>query len=237
MNNKNFDSRTIVLVPAHNEEGNIIQCIQEARSAFYGARVLVLDNASSDRTAELAVLQEAEVLPVRQKGKGYAVTAGVRFALEQGCDWIALHDADNEYSAEDLAELAIACQRVAPTAQELHVMGVGLRQVMLGRVLWRSILANGVARWALQFALRKRPPEDILTGSRVMSAPLAKAMFDEAGESPFRGFELETAVTRQALKKGAIIVSDRVRYVPRAAGEKKIKATDMFGILKAAFNG
>lgn len=227
-----------VLVPAYNEAVHVGPCIAEVHTAFPGARIVVVDNNSSDETAALALAAGAEVLHERRQGKGFAVTAGIRFALAQGSSLIALHDADCEYSASHLARLVEQCQTTVGQGQPL-VMGVGLREVMLGRVLWRSVLANFVARLAIRVASGRRPPEDILTGARVMSAPLAAQLFtgrpDE--DAPYRGFELETALTRRAMALGGEIVSTRVRYTPRVVSEKKIKAWDMFGILRAAFHG
>ncbi|MFY2658253.1 glycosyltransferase family 2 protein [Achromobacter xylosoxidans] len=225
-----------ILIPAFNEAQHIGQCIVETREAFPAANILVVDNNSTDATAELARAAGAQVIVETRQGKGFAVTAGVRLALESGGAWLALHDADREYKAGHLAELVGQCQAAAGGGVPL-VMGIGLREVMLGQVLWRSLIANFVARLALRFALRKCPPDDILTGARVMSAPLANALFLAQGDDPYRGFELETALTRRAMRLDATLVSHRIRYVPRIATEKKIKARDMFGILKAAFNG
>lgn len=226
-----------VLIPAFNEAQHIAQCVTETRMAFPYASILVIDNNSTDGTSELARGAGAQVVTEPRKGKGYAVTTGARIALKAGCTWIALHDADREYKAEHLADLVAQCQEAATGATAPIVMGVGLREVMLGQVLWRSLIANFVARLALRLALRKRPPEDILTGARVMSSALACGLFLIHGDQPYRGFELETALTRRAMRLNAAMISNRVRYVPRVATEKKIKARDMFGILKAAFNG
>lgn len=227
-----------VLVPAYNEAVHIGPCVAEVLAAFPGARVLVIDNNSSDDTAALARAAGAEVLHEDRQGKGFAVTSGIRHALSGGSALLALHDADCEYSASHLARLVEQCQAARVQGAEL-IMGVGLREVMLGRVLWRSVLANFVARLAIRVASGMRPPEDILTGARVMSATLASKLFEDRPEeeSPYRGFELETALTRRAMALGGVIVSSRVRYTPRIVSEKKIKAWDMFGILKAAFNG
>jgi len=230
-------SKLWILIPAFNEAQHISLCVRETQTAFPLAQIVVIDNGSTDQTASLAEDAGARVVTETRKGKGFAVTAGVSLALEAGCAWIALHDADREYKAEHLAELVRECQVSAGDVDTPVVMGVGLREVMLGQVLWRSLIANFVARLALRVALGKRPPEDILTGARVMSATLARALFARPGGPPYRGFELETALTRRAMRMNAAMVSKRVRYVPRVATEKKIKASDMFGILRAAFNG
>jgi glycosyltransferase involved in cell wall biosynthesis len=224
------------LLPAYNEARNIEQCLRETKSAFPEALLIVVDNNSTDETAELARRQGVLVVTEPAPGKGRAVSTGVRLALEAGCSWIALHDSDNEYSAGHLADLVDACIRANP-AKTGPVMGVGLREVALGQVLWRSLLANYIARSALQLALRRTPPKDILTGARVMSADLARTLFARvAGQAPYKGFELETALTRKALTAGASMVYSPVRYSPRAVTEKKIKAWDMVGILKAAWD-
>jgi glycosyltransferase involved in cell wall biosynthesis len=225
-----------VLLPAYNEAHHIEQCLRDTQAAFPGAVILVVDNNSRDATAELARRAGALVVTESEPGKGRAVCTGVQVALELGCEWIALHDADNEYSAVHLAQLVDACRDDSGRSPAKLVMGVGLREVALGLVLWRSLVANYVARTALWLALRKQPPMDILTGARVLNAELARRLFaPQDGKAPYKGFELETALTRKALAAGARLVSGPVRYSPRSVGEKKIKAWDMLGILKAAW--
>lgn len=236
-------SRVAILVPAYNEASTIFECVR-ALQASLGCRldgeVLVIDNNSADATAEQAAKAGAIVLSETRQGKGYAVAAGVEQALKDGFDWIAFHDADNEYHASDMVELIAECARCEATLTENcayrpKIMGVGLRQVELGSVLWRSVLANWVTRTALRLRLRKKPPYDILTGARVFNAAAARLMF--APHLPIlRGFELETAMTRRAMEAGLVIVEGQVRYHPRAVHEKKITAFDLLPILGTAIS-
>lgn len=218
-----------IVVPAFNESGTIITCLRSLRETFPDATLLVVDNASTDGTAVQARAAGATVIHEPRAGKGFAVTTGVAWALQQGFQWIALHDADNEYAPQGLRDLVARCR--AKGAEP--VMGVGLREVSLGKVLWRSLAANWLARRALQWALRKPAPVDILTGARVFNAACARRLFEQPGA--LKGFELETALTRRAMQEGVVLVFAPVRYTPRAAIQKKIRAGDLWPILKAAF--
>src|ERR1043166_4659788 len=62
-----------VLVPCYNEELTVATVVQGFRAALPGARVLVFDNNSKDKTAELARAAGAEVIPSPRQGKGHVV--------------------------------------------------------------------------------------------------------------------------------------------------------------------
>lgn len=219
-----------VVIPAYNEERCLAQTVADLRKNLPRINILVVDNASTDNTAAVAIALNVLYLLEPRQGKGFAVSIGIEFALKHGAQWIALHDADNEYSAKDLRLLQAECEK-APL--DALVMGVGLREVALGRVHWRSLIANLIARIALRLALKATPPLDILTGARVFNAASAKALILDRGQ--LKGFEMETALTRRAMAIGAHICYAPVRYTPRAVREKKISAWDLLPILKAAF--
>lgn len=228
-------SRICVIVPARNESATILECLCALRQSLPAADVLVVDNASTDHTGELAHNAGATVLVEAKPGKGHAVSAGIAWALQRNYAWLILHDADGEYDAADLAGLLAACQPWQPMGA---VMGVGLRQVALSQVLWRSLLANWLARRALQLAVGGRVPADILTGARIFDVTAARRLFAAPGKTPgqvIKGFELETALTRRAMQSLTQIVTAPVRYTPRAAHQKKIRARDLLPILKAAW--
>lgn len=235
----NLTSDLCIILPAFNEGDTIIPCLRELQGVFLHATLLVVDNASSDDTATKARACGATVIHEKQPGKGYAVTMGVDWALRNGFKWIALHDADNEYSAYGLYGLydlvtrsrAILRDQTTPENEPL-IMGVGLREVGLGAVLWRSLAANWIARKALHLATKGDPPLDVLTGARVFNAGCARKLF---AEPTIQGFELETALTRRAMTAEVSIICAPVRYTPRDVTLKKIRAFDLLPILKSAW--
>jgi glycosyltransferase involved in cell wall biosynthesis len=106
--NKGFKERQIasqnitVILPAYNEEMSIGSVILLA--SLYADRVIVVDDGSSDRTAEVAATAGAEVIvhPVNM-GKGIAFKTG--FAAAEGADIIVTMDSDGQHNPADIPKL------------------------------------------------------------------------------------------------------------------------------------
>jgi glycosyltransferase involved in cell wall biosynthesis len=80
--------RTLVFIPAWNEEGTIARVIAGIRESLPDADVLVVDDGSIDATAATARAAGARVasLPFNQ-GLGAALQTGYLFALREGYDY------------------------------------------------------------------------------------------------------------------------------------------------------
>ncbi|WP_051386442.1 glycosyltransferase [Actinokineospora inagensis] len=96
-----------VVVPAHNEESGITACLDRLAESIEVKRVVVVANACSDRTAELARNHHSnpDVIVVEQPGKALALNAGD--ALCEGFPRAYL-DADIDLAGADLDALAKA---------------------------------------------------------------------------------------------------------------------------------
>jgi len=93
-----------VIIPALNEAGNIGNLVQEVR-AIAPLEVIVVDNNSTDSTAEEARAAGAKVVIASQRGYGYACAAGVSTA--QNADVLVFMDGDYSFSPADLPLLLI----------------------------------------------------------------------------------------------------------------------------------
>lgn len=93
--------RISAVIPCHNEEESIGKVIRSIPKEVDG--VIVVDNNSTDRTAEIARHLGARVVPETKKGYGAALKAGFRAA--EG-DIIATLDGDGQYPAEKIVEIA-----------------------------------------------------------------------------------------------------------------------------------
>jgi glycosyltransferase involved in cell wall biosynthesis len=98
--------RTLVFIPAWNEESSIAGVIEGVREALPDADVLVVDDGSTDATVERAHAAGARVasLPFNQ-GVGAAQQTGYVYALRNGYDICAHLDGDGQHIPTELARL------------------------------------------------------------------------------------------------------------------------------------
>ena len=97
---------TLVFVPAWNEEDNIPAVLDELRTELPDAEVLVVDDGSTDRTAEVARAGGAAVLSFgTNKGLPHGIAAGYRYALDHGYAYCGRVDADGQHPVGELRKL------------------------------------------------------------------------------------------------------------------------------------
>ena len=98
--------RTLVFIPAWNEEDTVVDVIAGVRDGLPDADVLVVDDGSVDGTAAAAREAGALVasLPFNQ-GLGAALQTGYLYALRQGYDVCAHLDADGQHPPAEVARL------------------------------------------------------------------------------------------------------------------------------------
>jgi glycosyltransferase involved in cell wall biosynthesis len=97
---------TLVFIPAWNEEENLPAVLDELRADLPGAEVLVVDDGSTDRTAEVAREHGAHVLSFGEnRGLRAAIAAGYGYAAEHGYAFCGRVDADGQHPAAELRGL------------------------------------------------------------------------------------------------------------------------------------
>lgn len=98
--------RRVAIVPALNEEVTVPRVIDELRAFDPGLDVVVVDDGSTDRTAEVAAAKGARVLRLPfNLGIGGAVQTGFRYAFEQGYDLAVRVDGDGQHDPAELARV------------------------------------------------------------------------------------------------------------------------------------
>lgn len=98
--------RRVAIVPAFNEEASVGGVIAELRAFDPGMDVVVVDDGSSDRTAEIAAAAGAAVLRLPfNLGIGGAMQTGFRHARERGYDVAVQVDGDGQHDPGELAKI------------------------------------------------------------------------------------------------------------------------------------
>jgi glycosyltransferase involved in cell wall biosynthesis len=96
-----------VVIPAHNEENNVVDVINGVKS--YVKNIIVVDDGSTDNTYDKAREEEGKeeknVIVLKHEvnlGKGSALKTGCDFALKQGAEKIVVIDADGQHNPKEI---------------------------------------------------------------------------------------------------------------------------------------
>lgn len=93
-----------VIIPALNEAGNIGSLVTEVNATIQ-AEVVVVDNGSTDATADEARAANATVVTESRRGYGYACAAGAQRAAARQADVVIFLDGDYSFLPADLPAL------------------------------------------------------------------------------------------------------------------------------------
>jgi len=97
---------TLVFVPAWNEEKSLPAVLDEVAGELPDVDVLVVDDGSTDATAEVARDHGATVLSFGEnRGLKAGIAAGYQYALEHGYRFCGRLDADGQHPAHELRRL------------------------------------------------------------------------------------------------------------------------------------
>ena len=181
--------KVALVVPCFNEEVAIGTVIRDFREAMPSLDIFVFDNASTDKTAEVARAAGAKVIHVPLKGKGNVVR---RMFADVDADIYVMVDGDATYHAPSLPAM------VSKLIAERLDMVVGCRETpkevaaaayRQGHQFGNKMLTKSIS-WIFggQFT-------DMLSGYRVFSRRYVKSF-----PALSRGFEIETELTVHALE-------------------------------------
>ena len=213
-----------VVVPCFNEELTIGKVVDDFRRELPAARIVVIDNNSTDGTAALAAAHGATVLREPRQGKGFAVQAMFE---RVDADIYVMVDGDDTYAAEMVHAL------LAPIRSGVAHMTVGTR---LGTRTARSFRRFHVAGNALVQRLVNwvggAHLTDIMSGYRAFSRSVVSRL-----PIVCAGFEVETDLTLQMLYYRLKIVEVETPYRERPAGSASKLRTfrDGFRVLWTIF--
>ena len=203
--------RVTVVIPCLDEEATIAACVRSAwagiRAAGADGEVLVVDNGSTDRSAELARGEGAVVVDEARRGYGSAYLAGMRRARG---DWILMGDGDGTYDFGELPRF------LAAGAGADMVIGSRLRgRIMPGAMPWHHrYIGNPILTGML----------NLLFGAGVSDAHCGLRMVrrDAADRIGLRttGMEFASEMIIQAAQAHLVIAETPITYAARPEGSR-----------------
>ena len=208
------DTPIVLFMPARNEEESVEACVRRTPGSVLGrpVQVLVVDDGSTDATAERAGAAGAEVISLpSNRGLGAAVRLGLAAAVERGAAAVAFCDADGEYPPEELEAL------VAPILAGEADYVAGSR--FLGRIHHmrpHRRLGNMVLTRALSIVARRRIT-DGQTGYRAFSRCAA------ADAEIIHDYNYAQVLTLDLLAKGYRYAEVPISYRFRTTGQSFVK--------------
>jgi glycosyltransferase involved in cell wall biosynthesis len=200
-----------VVIPAKDEEatiGELLDRIGSVRVSGCELWTIVVNDGSTDRTAEIARERSADVVHhPENRGLGAAVRTGLRTAVQRGADAVAYLDADLEYYPEDIPCL------VEPVlaGRADYVLGSRFLGEVRGMKLYRRI--GNHAFTLLLVLLTQCHMTDGQTGMRAFSREAA------ATAEIIHDYNHAQVLTLDLLRKGCAFEEVPIRYRLREHGE------------------
>jgi glycosyltransferase involved in cell wall biosynthesis len=212
-------SDTLVFVPAWNEEQSLPAVLAELERGLPHADVLVVDDGSTDRTAEIARLHGAEVLSFgANRGLPAGIAAGYGYAVEHDYAFCGRVDADGQHPVRELARLLelVRSGECDVAVGSRFASGDGFAPYRYKPTGPRRF-GTAVLRRAMKVALR-RPFLDATSG---MYAANAKAL--PILSRPYTSAAPEVQALLRLQEAGLRVDEVPVDMLPRASGESKLQ--------------
>jgi glycosyltransferase involved in cell wall biosynthesis len=210
---------TIVFIPAWNEEDNLPAVLEELADGLPAADVLVVDDGSTDRTAEIAAGKGAQVLSFGEnRGLRAGIAAGYEYAHEHGYAYAGRVDADGQHPVHELARLLeiVRAGEADVAVGSRFVSGEGYPEYRYEPSAARSF-GTALLRRGMKAALG-RPFHDATSG---LYAVDAKAMPILA--KPYESGAPEVESLLRLREAGLTVVEVPVNMRERASGESKLR--------------
>jgi glycosyltransferase involved in cell wall biosynthesis len=212
---------TLVFIPAWNEEANLPSVLGELRAGLPQSDVLVVDDGSTDGTADVARAHGADVLSFGvNRGLREGIAAGYAYGEEHGYAYVGRVDADGQHPVEELARL-------------LEIVRTGQADVAVGS---RFATGDGYEAYRYEPSRSRRLGTSVLR--RAMRAALGRPFLDATSGMyaanrhalPALGARYTSGAPEvesllRLREAGLTVVEVPVHMRARASGESKLRGS------------
>lgn len=208
---------TLIAMPAYNEEKYIGSMVLKVRQ--YAGEILVIDDGSTDRTAEIAKLAGATVIRHKKNsGKGTAVQEILAEAIKKSIDILVILDADSQHNPEEIPAL------IKPI-QEGYDLVIGSRRQQAQKTPRYRRLGQKVLSYMTHFLTREYG-EDTESGFRALSRKAISEL-----QLREKGFAIETEMIANATDKGLKVTHVPISNIYTKDGSTLNPVRHGFGVL------
>ena len=204
--------RRMAIVPAYNEEESVARVIEEIRRFDPDFEIVVVDDGSVDRTADVAEEHGARVLRLPYNlGIGGAVQTGFRYAHDNGFELVLRVDGDGQHDASQAGALA------EPVLSDKADIAVGSR--FTGSEGYRSSRSRRVGIRVLAWVVSRLVHERVTDPTSGFQVANSRAIALFAADYPHDYPEVEATVlvARHRLRRAEVPVSMRERSAGRSS--------------------
>ncbi len=198
--------KLLIVIPAHNEEENIVRVVTELTTRYPQYDYIVVNDGSRDKTAALCRAQGYHLidLPVNL-GLAGAFQTGLRYAAENGYDCAMQMDADGQHRPEYIPAMLEALEDGADIV-------IGSRFLTVKKPKSLRMLGSYIISWSIRLTTG-RAICDPTSGMRMFN----RHMLEEFAQNLNYGPEPDTI--SYLIKNGAVVKECQVQMGERTAGQ------------------
>ncbi|MCL1799730.1 MAG: glycosyltransferase family 2 protein [Eggerthellaceae bacterium] len=205
--------KTLVIIPAFNEEGSIVETVGSLREAMPGVDYVVIDDGSSDRTGELCAENHLDAISLFANiGLAGGFQTGMKYAWRKGYDAALQFDADGQHRPDYIQAMLDA---MGETGADIVVGSrfLARRKQLSGRMAG-SALISGLIRLTTGKSVK-----DPTSGMRLYNRSMIELFAAGHDMAP------EPETLAYCLRKGAKVVEVPVEMRERTAGKSYLSAS------------
>jgi dolichol-phosphate mannosyltransferase len=216
--------KILVIIPTHQEAENIVAIIPRILAAVPEAHVLVVDDASTDGTPDLAENLDAgreQITVIRRTtkdGLGNAYRVGFAWGLERDFDILCEIDADLSHDPAVLPEL------ISPVALGAQ-LAIGSRYIPGGAIVGWPKKRLALSRWGNRYValMLGLAINDATAGFRAFDANIIRKC--QLVDTRSDGYMFQVETTYRLVRSGSRIVEIPIVFTERLLGHSKMKSS------------
>ena len=216
----------LAIIPTYNESDNIMELlsrldeVRKVLSSSYKIDVLIVDDNSPDKTADIAKSSQIDNLSVlsrvKKSGLGPAYLAGFNLGLKGDYQYFVQMDADLSHMPEQLEKLL--------SVASSNSLVIGTRWMPGGSVVNWPFHRRFISKLGTKYAsiILNLDYKDLTSGYRVLPRQLLDALDLSSIKAKGYGFQIEIA--RKAHDAGFEIKQVPITFIERENGRSKMGA-------------